>query len=163
MKKLFLVLFFAGLLFSSYAQQKRVYSVFVYNFTRYITWPPTGGDFHIEVFGDDDMYNELSKVAKVKTVRGKKIIVKKINSINASLNPSILYVGSGKLNEVAAVTSKLRGGTLLVTDDQNDEASFKHINLKIQGGKPIYEIYEAEIDKTQLKVAPQLKSLGVIK
>ena len=164
MKRLFLIMVLAaGFVGSVNAQQQKLYSVFMYTFTKHISWPNNSGDFIIEVLGDDVLYNELSNISKVKKVGTRSMNVKKISSLSASSNPHMLFIGKSTSGDINNAKSKIGKETLLVTDDMNYSADFHHINFIMNGGKVNFEIYESEINNTNLKMSGQLKSLGIVK
>ncbi len=145
------------------AQQQKLYSVFMYTFTKHISWPNNSGDFVIEVLGDDVLYTELDKISKVKKVGTRTMVVKKISSLSSSSNPQMLFIGKSKGSDINNAKSKVGKETLLVTDDMDHNSDFHHINFIMNGGKVNFEIYESEINNTNLKMSGQLKSLGIVK
>lgn len=161
------VIFILGLTFavmiSAQAQQQKLYSVFMYTFTKHITWPNNSGNFVIEILGDDQLYAEMVKISKVKKVGARTMEVKKISSVSQSKNPHMLFIGKSKLSQVDAAKSRISKSTLLITNDDDYAASFHHINFVPSGSRVNFEIYEKELNNTNLKISGQLKSLGKVK
>ncbi|MBC7865885.1 MAG: YfiR family protein, partial [Bacteroidia bacterium] len=60
----------------------KAYTLFVYNFMKYVEWPPanSSGDFIVGVLGESQILKELQGLAATKKIKGRNIIIKKINT-----------------------------------------------------------------------------------
>ena len=150
------------------AQNRPVYelhSMMIYNFLKYIQWPDdqSGGDFIITVFGDDDVYNTLNTWYGNKQKLNKKIVVRKANSVGEIGNCHLLYVGSGASNKFDDVISHLdKNATLIVTDKKGLAEKGSCINFRVINDRLKFELNQAAVTKSNLKISSQLTSMAIL-
>ena len=119
----FLLAFISCRLISQDITANALKTAYIYNFTKYITWPneDTLDQFTIGVYGfDPGMLAELQRLKKSKEVKGLPLRVIELNDLSALDQVQILYVAQNQnkaLSRVAAKASKTN--TLLVTDDND--------------------------------------------
>lgn len=146
------------------AQQEKLYAVFIYSFTKYIEWPGKDTpEFHIQVYGNKEMYNELVAVSKVKKVGDKPIKVTFITK-TSELTPShMLFVGVRHLKDCASLKEALSANnTLLITDDDAGASPLHGINFIQKDGKLAFEIHKNTLTAMSLKVSNELSRLGIL-
>jgi len=89
--------------FRAYSQDYKYHSVFIYNFTKYIQWPPStqnqNGSFVIGVLGNSPMMGELEKLMTQKNVGSLPIVVKKISSISEASTCQAVFIPSHKSSQ----------------------------------------------------------------
>nr|WKN36178.1 YfiR family protein [Tunicatimonas sp. TK19036] len=143
--------------------QDQIHTIYLYNFSRYFVWPSTPQEeFVIGVMGQHSIAEEIKKMAEVKTVAGKPIIVKTYNSPQ-DVDPScrIIFIpheNSFWLSEVLAVT---RDKPVLVVSSKPGLGKFGSLlNFIAYQGKITFEINEDAIQNRQLKFAQQIKAIG---
>lgn len=80
------------------SQNENVKAVFIYNFTKYISWPQSesSGDFIVGVLGSPAMESSLNALAAKKKVGTRDIKVLNFNSFDAIQKCHILFVGNAK-------------------------------------------------------------------
>lgn len=164
-----IVLIAAGLLFllsnTSFSQDYKFHSVFIYNFTKYIQWPSAyqSGDFVIAVLGNSQVTENLEKMAAVKTVGSQKIIVKKVNSIAEAGKCHILFLPdskSGNLDDVLAHFGSRP--TLIITERAGLAKKGSGINFILQGGKWKFELNKPAIESNNMRVSSELAKLAIV-
>ncbi len=160
---LFTVLAFvlAGKGFAQTADYK-FHSVFIYNFTKYIQWPPSqqAGDFVIAVVGNSPVYDELDKITANKMVGGQKIVVKKYKSAGDIQACQILFVPGGASFEAAY--EKMKGKPVLtVTEKPGLGQRGSGINFILQDNKWKFELNESATQQAGLKVSKELAKLAI--
>src|SRR5690348_6323890 len=107
---------------SAFAQERplhEVYSMMVFNFTRYVQWPDqaTSGEFVIGVIGNGDVYNTLNGWYGGKPRGSKTYVIKKFNNASEVTDCHVLYIDKSKSGEFEAANTKVKGkGTLVITD-----------------------------------------------
>src|SRR5687767_12058723 len=94
----------------------KAYSVYVYNFIKYIEWPDDGKstDFIIAIIGDSPVKKELQALAASKKANGKKIVIRQYSSIEEVEQCHILYISSGKSNVLKAAIERTKGMSALL-------------------------------------------------
>jgi hypothetical protein len=145
----------------SQAQEEKFKAIFIYNFTKYINWPPKSGDFVITVLGSDPITGEIESLATKKTVGNSKIRVNKVNSPSDIGNCHIIYVSGGKPEILSQVAQKAKEfNILMITDKQNACSLGAGINFINNGGKLTFEISKQNIENCGLQINSTLLSLG---
>ncbi len=175
MKKL-LLLIYTGLLVSGFhpaiGQESedeainKVYTVFIYNFTKYIQWPDeyVKGNFIIGVLGHSKLNTELQKLADSKTVNGRKILVKKYKTV-AEIDKicHILYIPNESSNFLNAALQRTTGKPTLIITNKDGSGKFGSlINFVSDKGKPRFEMNVSAFEQHRLKFAQQLKTVAIV-
>ena len=163
-------LFIAALLVSgsAFAQERpihEVYSMMVFNFTRYVQWPPegAGSEFVIGVIGNNDMYNTLQTWYGGKPRGGQTFVVKKFSSASEVTDCQVLYIDKSKSNEFDIASTKLKGkSTLVITDKNGMGEKGSAINFKTVENKLKFELNQKAIEASNLKVSGALSSMAIL-
>ena len=170
MKKKFIVLAAAALFVSvsAFSQDRpihEVYSMMVFNFTKYVQWPDhaTNGEFVIGVVGNSEIYNTLNGWYGGKPRGSKTYIIKRFNSASEVTDCHVLYIDKSKSNEFDNVNSKIQGkGTLVITDKSGLGEKGSSINFKTVDNKLKFELNQKAIEASNLKVSGALSSLAIL-
>jgi hypothetical protein len=145
------------------AQDERFKAIFIYNFTKYINWPVTQGDFIINVLGNDGIIKEIGAIAAKKTVGSSKIDIVQVLSPAEINNCQILFITSSKmdlLSEVIPIAK--RNNILVVTEKTNACKGGSCINFLSRDGKLTFEISKINIETCGLQVSVDLLKLGIL-
>lgn len=141
----------------------RFHSVFIYNFTKYIQWPPSQqtGNFVIAIVGNSPVFEELEKITANKMVGNQKIVVKKYRSVGEIENCQILYVpGSASFD---AAYEKIKGKSVLMITEKNGLAQRgSSINFIMKDSKWKFELNESATQHAGLKVSKELAKLAIL-
>jgi hypothetical protein len=141
----------------------RVHTIFIYNFTKYISWPSSKsrGNFVIAVIGETKLTNELQRMAKLKTVGGRKIQIKKYSSMNEFTDAHILVLPIGSSDLLSQAIRKAGKDCLIVTQKEGLARLGSYINFVSVNGKPRFELNNGAISRSELRVANQLKAIAI--
>lgn len=173
MKRKLAITFFLGLIFSSFilvANYKspndyKFHSIYIYNFTKYIEWPASGGDFQLSILGNDPgIYESFKKMAEAKNVSGSKIIVKQLNNLNAAGECDILFIPQDQSSNASQAINLFRGkNTLIITENKGLAEQGSGINFVLVDNRLKFEINKSAIEASGLKVSSQLLQMGIVK
>jgi formate dehydrogenase assembly factor FdhD len=147
---------------STVAQDERFKAIFIYNFTKYINWPVSQGDFVINVLGNDGIIHEIDEIATKKTVGNSKIDIIRILTPSEIKKCQILFVASNKmdlLSEVIQIAKK--NNILVITEKANACKEGSCINFLSRDGKLTFEISKLNIETCGLQVSVDLLKLGI--
>jgi hypothetical protein len=153
---------------SAFSQERpihEVYTMMVFNFTKYVQWPDQdkAGEFVIGVIGNDDVYKTLTTWYSGKTKGAKTYVIKKFNNASEVSDCAVLYIDKSKSNEFDAVNSKVKGkGTLVVTDRSGLGARGSCINFKTVEDKLRIELNQKAIETANLKVSSSLTAMAIL-
>lgn len=168
MKRLFLiscVSFFTV----SFAQPEKpihqLHAQMMFNFIKYIQWPDesAGGEFVVGVIGDEEVYITLKTWYDGKPKGAKKYVVKKLASTAEAANCSVVYLGKGKTRDFESIKSAAAGKPVLtITDSNNLGQKGSCINFKIIDGKLKFELNQAAVAASNLKVSTTLSNMAIL-
>ncbi|WP_276366884.1 YfiR family protein [Chryseolinea sp. H1M3-3] len=164
------VLIVAALLISgnAFSQERpvhEVYSMMVFNFTKYVQWPDhaASGEFVIGVVGNTDIYNTLNGWYGGKPRGSKTYIIKKFNSVAEVTDCHVLYIDKSKSGDFDAANAKVKGkGTLVITDKSGLAEKGSAINFKTVDNKLKFELNQKAIEASNLKVSGALSSMAIL-
>ncbi|HEY6160100.1 MAG TPA: YfiR family protein [Bacteroidia bacterium] len=141
----------------------KAYSLFVYNFVKYIEWPDIQGDFVLGVVGDSPVVKELENMAKTKKAKGHNIVIRKISTPEEAAACQLVYVCSSKSSMVKTLNEKLKGRSVLVVGEREGlakkGAALSFITLDDDVLK--FEINKNVIEQNKLKIPAVLSNLGL--
>jgi hypothetical protein len=169
MKRLMLVpaLFVVGQIFGQTAEKPmhEIHAQMIYNFLKYIHWPndAEGGEFILGVIGEDDVYKTLKNYYDGKPKGSKKYNIKKFSSAEEASSCNVIYIGKNKSAQFETIKSLVAGKPILtITDSYNLGKKGSCINFKVIDGKLKFEMNQASITASTLKVSSQLSSMAIL-
>jgi hypothetical protein len=169
MKKLSTLLLAITLVAANVQAQDRpvheVYSMMVFNFTKYVQWPDhtASGEFVIGVVGNADVYKTLEAWYGGKPKGTKTYVIKKFNSSSEVTDCHVVFIDKTKSGEFDAINSKFQGkGTLVITDKSGLGAKGSGINFKTVDNKLKFELNQKALEASNLKVSGALSSMAIL-
>ena len=168
MKKLFFTTaFICVILIGKVAGQGKpmheIHAMMLYNFTKYIQWPETSGEFVIGVIGDDNIYNTLNSWYNGKLKGNRKFKIVKFNSVEEINKTDILYVAKTSSKDFDQIKLKAdTDNTLIITDKSGLGKKGSNINFKMVNNRLAFELNKASIEASSLKVSSQLMSMAIL-
>ena len=142
-----------------------VYSMMVFNFTRYVQWPDqaASGEFVIGVVGSSDVYQTLNGWYGGKSRGSKTYVIKRFASAADVTDCHVLYIDKSKSGEFEAINNKVKGkGTLIITDKNGLGEKGSSINFKTVDNKLKFELNQKAIETANLKVSGSLSSMAIL-
>lgn len=143
----------------------KAYSVYVYNFIKYIEWPEESkkGDFIIAVIGNSPITAELKTLAASKKANGQTIVVKQYSSIAEVEQCHILYLSSGKSSSLKEVIEKTKNmSALLIAEREGLAKKGAGINFVTLEDETLkFEVNKKVIEAHNLKIPKVLVNLGL--
>jgi hypothetical protein len=158
-------LLFSGSVFAQERPLHEVYSMMVFNFTKYVQWPDHAGsgEFVIGVIGNPEVYNTLNGWYGGKPRGSKTYVIKKFNSAAEVTDCHVVFIDKAKSGEFDAVNNKVKGkGTLLITDKNGLGEKGSGINFKTVDNKLKFELNQKAIEASNLKVSGALSSMAIL-
>jgi hypothetical protein len=142
-----------------------IHAAMLFNFIKYVQWPNEGeaGEFVVGVIGDDNVYNTLNQWYNGKTKGTKKYVIKKLSSADESSSCQVVYVGKSKNREFENIKNNIEGKSILtITDGNGLGQKGSCINFKVIDGKLKFEMNQATLTGSNLKVSSQLSSMAIL-
>lgn len=168
MKNIFLAILFVSATMSVSAQERPVHEIhaaMLYNFIKYVQWPNEGeaGDFVVGVIGDENVFNTLKLWYDGKAKGSKKYVIKKLASPDEANGCQVVYVGKSKNRDFDVIKTSVTGKSVLtITDGNGMGHKGSCINFKVIEGKLKFELNQAMVTGSNLKVSTQLSSMAIL-
>lgn len=139
-----------------------VEAAFLPRFARYVTWPitatPKGSEpFVLCVIGGDPFGAMLDDAARSQLVDGRRIIVRKMDSVAGAENCQIAYVGDERTGAILAAIG--RKPVLTVTDAENG-GERGIIHFVVVGGRVRFLIDQLAAKQRGLSISSRLLALA---
>jgi hypothetical protein len=142
-----------------------VYSMMVFNFTKYVQWPDhtESGEFVIGIIGNKDVFNTLHGWYGGKPKGGKTYVIKLFKDASEVTDCHVVFIDKSKSSEFEAVNNKFKGkGTLVITDKNGLGERGSSINFKNVDNKLKFELNQKAIESANLKVSGALSSMAIL-
>lgn len=144
----------------------QVKALFLYNFAKYIQWPPevfasAGASITIGIVGNDNFGNDLPNMVNGKTVDGRPFVIKHLSANDDFQGCQILFISNSESGHLEAILGKV--GTLpILTVGETDSflANGGIINFVLKNGNVRLEINLVSSDKARLKISSRLLSVA---
>lgn len=163
---LFTIMFISSRIVIAQETDYKIHSLFVYNFIKYIEWPQnlTEGDFVIGIVGDSPINKELLNMAASKKAKNQTIIVKKITNISEVEKCHLVYVSSGKSNDIKEISLLTKNKpVLLISEREGMAKKGASINFVIMEDDTLkFEINKKVMEGQSLKIPATLLKLAII-
>src|ERR1700741_4833051 len=155
---LLLFLFLNGISAKCVAQDVdyKAYTLFVYNFMKYVEWPEaqSKGDFVVAVLGDSPISKELMALAATKKLKGRNIVIKKCNTPEETTGCHLLYISPSKSSVVKTLKDQTKDKPVLIVGEREGlakkGAGLSFVTLDEDELK--FDINKKEIETHQLKI-----------
>lgn len=161
----FIVLLFSSISFAQDRPIHEIYSMMVFNFTKYVQWPDHGqtGEFVIAVIGNPEVYNTLNAWYGGKTKGNKTYVIKKFTSSTQVSDCHVIFIDKSRSGEFTLVNEKVKGkGTLIITEKNGLGHRGSGINFKTVDNKLKFELNQKAIETSNLKVSGALSALAIL-
>ena len=142
----------------------KAYTLFLYNFMKYVEWPDPSGDFVIGVVGNSPIEKELLKLAENKKAKGRKIVVKVINTTEEAILCNMIYIPSSKSALLKPILEKTKSKPVLIVAEREGLAKKgAAISFVIDDDDALkFDINKSSLNSQSLKIANILLQLGIL-
>jgi len=148
-------------LFSEY----EVKAAFLYNFVKFVEWPDesfSNATMIIGILGEDPFGTAIDTI-QGKTVKGKKLLIKRFKHIKDIENCHILFISSSEKKHLSRIVEALSGLSILTVGDTEGAAQRGVIiNFYIRQKKVRFEINVEAARRAKLKISSKMLKLAKI-
>jgi YfiR/HmsC-like len=148
--------------FAQTAEVSQVKAAYLYNFTKYVEWPPDAfrsadDPAVICVIGDDRTGKILEQVTLGKKANGRRVEARNPRSVNEFRACQVLFIGFADKDRIAGILRNLRDSNVLVVGQTGEFLSLGGmINLVQRNGAIELEIDTKATNAAGLKVSSRL-------
>jgi hypothetical protein len=147
----------------SQADDYKFHSLFIYNFTKYIQWPSSSGDFVIGVVGRSDIIPKLEEMAKARTVGSQKIVIKTFPTAASVDGCQMLFIPNSQSKSLEELKDKARkSNILIITETPGLASKGSNINFVLKEGKWKFELNKQATEDAGIKVSSELAKLAIL-
>lgn len=170
---IFFFLFFIGTAFFPAparpvaSTEYQVKAAFLYNFAKFIEWPPEalpeGRPFVIGVLGHDPFGSALDEAVAGKTVRDRRIVVRRFSRIDEAADSHILFIGDSEAENLPRILKRLGPAPVLAVSDLPRFAEQGGmVQLVMEQSRVRFAINVGSMERAGLKPSSQLLKLARI-
>lgn len=152
---------------SSSSHEYLIKAAFLYNFAKFVEWPAESfkddlSPLNLYVLGEDPFGATLDSI-KDKTIRGRKLAIKRCNKIEEVEGCHILFVSASEKGNLRHILNALRNSNVLTVSEIEGFARLGGIiNFIITKKRIHFEINPDEAQRSKLKISSQLLKLAHI-
>lgn len=140
---------------TSPTREYQVKAVFLYNFTQFVHWPPSGGPFVIGVLGNDPFGAYLDETVAGEKVAGKPIVIKRYKETNDVNACHILFISASQVSTETLTRLKSRN-VLTVGDSGSFIKQGGMIRFYTENNKIRLQINLAAAKEANLEISSKL-------
>lgn len=139
-----------------------VYSMFIYNFVKYLEWPENNDKIMIAVWNNASAAEELSKMAKAKSTPAREITVQNISDEEGILKFHVIFIPANSSSVLPKLAQKLKSKPIVVITEEPDltskgaSVSFKTVSEKVR-----FQLNNEMMKSAGLKVSGTLEALAI--
>jgi hypothetical protein len=168
MKKIVVLIVMVFAMIGAKSQERpthEIHAAMLYNFIKYVQWPneTEPGEFVVGVMGDENVFNTLKTWYDGKPKGSKKYVIRKLATPAEAADCAVVYLGKSKNRDFTDIKNSVTGKPVLtITDGNGLGQKGSCINFKVIDGKLKFELNQATVSSSNLKVSTQLSSMAII-
>ncbi len=144
-------------------QERAVRAAFVYNLTKYVSWPQTRDRLNIGIVGEGNMGAVLKQVLEGKTTEGRKIAVLIHPTDSEIRDCDVLYIAELSPARIQSVLSRIHGRSILTVGETEQFARAGGMVGLVRSGDQIQvEINSEAVRSGKLQMSSRLLNLAVL-
>lgn len=138
-----------------------VKAAFLYNFTKFVEWPPRGGrgdePFRICVLADPVFARTVDRIIEGESIQGRRLVRTAPQTVDDARACNILYVGRSEAERGARMIAAVRQlPVLTVGDAPNFVDQGGAIGFVLENDRVRFDVSAPAVDRSGLKVSSKL-------
>jgi YfiR/HmsC-like len=148
------------------AGEYQVKAAFLYNFAKFVEWPPGGfsdasAPLRICVLGQDPFGQELRNITNEKTVNGRKLQIDHMVDVHLARTCHILFIASSEKTQLNRILEGVRGSYVLTVGDTKGFAELGGmINFVLEKNRVQFEVNHKAAEQAGLKISSKLLNVA---
>jgi hypothetical protein len=153
---------------SKAAGEYDIKAAFLYNFARYVEWPPAGmppagAAFVVTVLGEDPFGDALDAIVRDRTIHDRPLAVRRVARVEDVGQSQILFISRSEVEDLPRILQRLEASPILTV---GETAQFAErggmIRFRRDGERIAFDINVASTERAGLRVSSQLLKLARI-
>jgi hypothetical protein len=151
----------------SQLSEYRVKAAFVFNFAKFIEWPPESfsddtSQLVIGILGENPFGTDLDQTIQNKTINNHPLAIKQMRSLKEVTNCHILFISSSETARLPEILRTVRDKSILtVGESEGFIQAGGMINFTWEGKKIRFQINADAAKQAKLKISSKLLSLAI--
>lgn len=145
------------------ASEYQIKAAFLYNAPKFVDWPPEAAAaqvFTIGVLGDDPFGPLLEQLAN-RTVKGKKVVVRRMTSLDRAVESDLLFIAASEQRRLTAILGRLRDLPVLTISDIDGFAyAGGMIELTMKRDRLSFTVNTRQAKRQGFRISSQLLKLA---
>jgi hypothetical protein len=150
------------------AGEYEIKAAFLYNFARYVEWPPetlpaAGEAFVVTVLGEDPFGDALDAIIRDRTIRDRRLAVRRVARVEDVGDSQILFISRSESEDLPRILQRLEAAPILTV---GETAQFAErggmIRFRREGERIAFDINVASTERAGLRISSQLLKLARI-
>jgi hypothetical protein len=148
------------------SREYEIKAAFLYNFTKFVEWPAASfpdatAPIVIGVLGDSPFAAALERVVHDRTVNGRAIAVRRVESLEELATAHVLFVASTEEARFGSLEPTIETSPILTVGESEFFASLGGVvTFVVQDDKVRFEVNASSADHAGLKISAQLLKLA---
>jgi YfiR/HmsC-like len=147
-------------------EEHEVKAAFVLKLINFVQWPDVTGHRNsvvIGILGTGPTSDSLERLASGKSVDGREIVVRRLNTESDLTTCQVIFVGGSERNNVASVLARVRGASILTVGEMDGFGQHGGVvNLMLDEGRIRLEVNPNAAQRAHLQISSRLLSLATI-
>ena len=166
-----LILITAAVVTSALGEERKpgeyeVKAVFIYNLAKFIEWPDKSFDnsptLTLYILGEDPFGSEIDAI-RDKLIKGRRVVVKQIDSPDDLDNAGILFISSSEKERLRDILKSISGLPILTVGDTKSFAQRGvMVNFYLENSRIRFEINLEAANLAGLNISSNLLRMGTI-
>jgi hypothetical protein len=166
-------LMFATVLASSWSNahvfaqsEYQVKAAYLYNFLKYIEWPPEAFEsesapFVVGLMGNNSFNEAIEQAIKGKSIKGRQLEIKRLKWGQSLRICHILYISSYEQRHLPQILQSIKGASILTIGEMDQFTELGGIiNLMMEENRVLFEINLSVAEQSQIKISSRLLALA---
>jgi hypothetical protein len=143
-------------------------AAFIFNFAKFIEWPArimneTNGSFIIGILGKDPFGNSLEQTIGGKTIKGKKISIRRFRQPDEIQTCHILFISESERYNLPVILDAIKDKSILTVSDMPVFAQRGGmIHMYTEDNRVRFAVYMPALERAGLNVSAKLLSLAKV-
>lgn len=139
-----------------------VKAAFLFYFASYVEWPTSeNGTLSFALLNAPDVERELERFASGRSMHGKPISVRHLNTLDDFRNDHVLFIGANENSRLPQLIAAVDGATLIVSDAPDGLAAGAMINFLLVDRRLRFEISLPAAEAVGLGLSSRLLSAAL--
>jgi hypothetical protein len=138
----------------------KVKAAFLFNFTKFVTWPAGSGQLVIGIAGDDAFADVVTETIRGRSVNGRELQTRRLTDGADPAGCQVVFVATARPHDALEWLQRLRGPVLTVGETVQFLRDGGMVRLYVENNTVRFQINQKNAEAAGLKISSQLLALA---